>query len=433
MLKQKKGITLIALVVTIIVLLILAGVSISMVTGESGIAKKASDSKEETRAGEVQELVDLWKTEVYAGKQVEWENVLTEEEFLMQLINDGKVKENEIYRTEKVIKIANREISYKIASDEKNPPVLVINPSTTGKSLTLEITATDEESNLDKIIWYYKLNEGEYLTEEVKFETETKGPETISKTWELDKGTPFYAYVKVYDVNGNYVSTKEENEVIAFYIGNETSFAYNGMKWKELVDRDGFYISSSGYVEYDDYEDGITTDRIYHSNQMFGEDLIKSGFVAKVSGFAECVFPESQIFTSFEGQYVLAKDLKQGNDILYYNFETNEVEIGKVENVYVHKNATNFVKYIFEDGTYLEATDYHPIYTKNGWKSYTQRNGYEVPQIGNMVRTKDGWKKIIGIESWIGLEDCYDFAIVNNAGELINNYYANNTLVQGSY
>lgn len=431
MLKQKNGITLIALVVTIIVLLILAGVSISMVTGESGIAKKASDSKEETRAGEVQELVDLWKTEVYAGKQVEWENVLTEEEFLMQLINDGKVKENEIYRTEKVIKIANREISYKIASDEKNPPVLVINPSTTGKSLTLEITATDEESNLDKIIWYYKLNEGEYLTEEVKFETETKGPETISKTWELDKGTPFYAYVKVYDVNGNYVSTKEENEVIAFYIGYETSFAYNGMKWKELVDRDGFYISSSGYVEYE--KNGSTTDRSYHSNQMFGEDLIKSGFIAETSGVAECVFPESQIFTSFEGQYVLAKDLKQGNDILYYNFETNEVEIGKVENVYVHKNATNFVKYIFEDGTYLEATDYHPIYTKNGWKSYTQRNGYEVPQIGNMVRTKDGWKKIIGIESWIGLEDCYDFAIVNNAGELINNYYANNTLVQGSY
>ena len=36
-LKQKNGITLIALVITIIVLLILAGVSIAMLTGNNGI------------------------------------------------------------------------------------------------------------------------------------------------------------------------------------------------------------------------------------------------------------------------------------------------------------------------------------------------------------------------------------------------------------
>ena len=38
-LKNKKGVTLVALVVTIIVLLILAGVSIAMLTGENGNAK----------------------------------------------------------------------------------------------------------------------------------------------------------------------------------------------------------------------------------------------------------------------------------------------------------------------------------------------------------------------------------------------------------
>ena len=43
-----KGITLIALVITIIVLLILAGVSISMLTGENGVLTKATESKEET-------------------------------------------------------------------------------------------------------------------------------------------------------------------------------------------------------------------------------------------------------------------------------------------------------------------------------------------------------------------------------------------------
>ena len=51
--KEKKGITLIALVITIIVLLILAGVSIATLTGENGILTRANDAKAKTeQAGE---------------------------------------------------------------------------------------------------------------------------------------------------------------------------------------------------------------------------------------------------------------------------------------------------------------------------------------------------------------------------------------------
>ena len=52
---QKKGITLIALVVTIIVLLLLAGVSISMLTGQNGVLKRAADAKTQTDEAEAQE------------------------------------------------------------------------------------------------------------------------------------------------------------------------------------------------------------------------------------------------------------------------------------------------------------------------------------------------------------------------------------------
>ena len=45
---ENKGITLIALVVTIIVLLILAGISVSMLTGQNGILNRASEAKEKT-------------------------------------------------------------------------------------------------------------------------------------------------------------------------------------------------------------------------------------------------------------------------------------------------------------------------------------------------------------------------------------------------
>ena len=48
MFKSKKGITLVALVVTIVVLLILAAVSINLVLGDNGIVKKAQDAKTKT-------------------------------------------------------------------------------------------------------------------------------------------------------------------------------------------------------------------------------------------------------------------------------------------------------------------------------------------------------------------------------------------------
>ena len=48
MFKSKKGITLVALVVTIVVLLILAGVTINLVLGNNGIVKKAQDAKTKT-------------------------------------------------------------------------------------------------------------------------------------------------------------------------------------------------------------------------------------------------------------------------------------------------------------------------------------------------------------------------------------------------
>ena len=62
--KTNKGITLIALVITIIVLLILAGVTIAMLTGDNGILTKANNSKNETAKATAKEKV---QTEVMAS------------------------------------------------------------------------------------------------------------------------------------------------------------------------------------------------------------------------------------------------------------------------------------------------------------------------------------------------------------------------------
>lgn len=49
--KKQSGITLVALVVTIVVLLILAGVSINLVLGENGLITQAKEAKEKSASG----------------------------------------------------------------------------------------------------------------------------------------------------------------------------------------------------------------------------------------------------------------------------------------------------------------------------------------------------------------------------------------------
>ena len=67
MLKDNKGITLIALVITIIVLLILAGVSIAMLTGNNGILSQATNAGDATSVAEVVERVNMELQAQYAN------------------------------------------------------------------------------------------------------------------------------------------------------------------------------------------------------------------------------------------------------------------------------------------------------------------------------------------------------------------------------
>ena len=81
MLKKKqenKGITLISLVVAIVVLLILAGISISMLTGDNGILTRAQDAKEKTEQAEKEEKTNLAQTEDLINEYVgiDWDTVL---------------------------------------------------------------------------------------------------------------------------------------------------------------------------------------------------------------------------------------------------------------------------------------------------------------------------------------------------------------------
>ncbi len=91
MLKNKNnGITLIALVVTIIVLLILAGISISMLTGQNGILNRASEAKEKNEDATDLEYLQTKAYEAITNYYVSGSNE-TETEYVLKNLNGSGV------------------------------------------------------------------------------------------------------------------------------------------------------------------------------------------------------------------------------------------------------------------------------------------------------------------------------------------------------
>lgn len=91
--KERKGITLIALVITIIVLLILAGVSIAMLIGENGILTKANEAKIETEKETAKEIAEMmimsYKSNYYGDN-----NNTPIKEYIIDKISGGSMLEN---------------------------------------------------------------------------------------------------------------------------------------------------------------------------------------------------------------------------------------------------------------------------------------------------------------------------------------------------
>lgn len=83
-LESKKGITLVALVITIVVLLILAGASINLVVGNQGILTKSKKVSEDTKQAAIKEQIDLaltnYQIEKIANDNLNFKDYMEDEE-----------------------------------------------------------------------------------------------------------------------------------------------------------------------------------------------------------------------------------------------------------------------------------------------------------------------------------------------------------------
>ena len=146
--KNQNGITLIALVITIIVLLILAGVSISSIMRESGIASKAKQSKMETKIAEIEEMAGLIAGEYAIKNEGE---AATASYIISELISRNYIEEYQVVddgqgKDEGIIEIEGKQITIKgVSSTESLLDYLTI--------------TSDGEVNIKDVDTYYDLNE----------------------------------------------------------------------------------------------------------------------------------------------------------------------------------------------------------------------------------------------------------------------------------
>ena len=157
--KNKKGITLISLIVTIIVLLLLTGIPIVMMVGENGIIQKSYEAKHSVEQAEEQKDLDLRLSEYVLEKETTDVDI---SDFLDRLKDEGKVKDY----------TANDDGSYDVETDDGYSSVVKPDPKNPGDTLLEVEGKTDELA--PKITALYLSSTTNSITVRVKLNTRKK-------------------------------------------------------------------------------------------------------------------------------------------------------------------------------------------------------------------------------------------------------------------
>ena len=116
--RNKNAITLIALVVTIVVLLILAGVTISLLLDENGIIAKSKDARNANRAGTIRDEISLWEADKVASENGAGSHE-SMDAFLTRLKTRGLINDEDIQKIKDTRELQVGKEIIKFPSDAK--------------------------------------------------------------------------------------------------------------------------------------------------------------------------------------------------------------------------------------------------------------------------------------------------------------------------
>ena len=240
---REKGITLIALVITIIILLILAGITIGLVTGDNGILAQATRAKEETTQAQEEENIKL---AIMASSIEDNGYQKFTEENLQKVIDEqfgeGKAK---VYSNEKdafSVIFQNKDIAYRIESNgdvNKIDIAFTITNEEEYKDFTNEVNSGNSFENQ----YVYLLNDLDFQNEEI-------------------------------DIVGNFIDESNNKPFSGIFEGNNKKI--NNLNINKNQDYVGLFA----------YNTGIIRDIILESGSITGQGRV-AGIVSVNSGTIE--------------------------------------------------------------------------------------------------------------------------------------------------
>ncbi len=231
-LKEKRGITLIALIVTIIVLLILAGVTISTLTGDNGLLTKAGEAKSQSEIAEEKDIISISAIQAQAENK---QGNLEENNFNQALNQNSKDGNKASIIASDISGFTVKFESNRYYEVDKNGNINYIENVTGEKKLTIQCINSKNEvlGEYEYTIVsnsYSKLppSVNKYEASEEIIQGEITANKTIQVLYYLICNDDTTLVFTGLDSSGNI--TENENSIVSYMVGDRSSKTSNALK-----------------------------------------------------------------------------------------------------------------------------------------------------------------------------------------------------------
>lgn len=367
-----KGITLIALIITIVVLIILAGVTINLVVGDNGIITKSKEAKQRTQIASEKEKIELEIIDIYVKKVEQGLGKVTVDNVIDKLIEKGMTTEENSTRPNPGEITGNVTLesgnNYQL-TEEKNTvrvdwngtkenivPILEVIPDTKGNTKKVILTIKARE-NINGIKELYKDSE--------KIKSYEQGIKEISETIEITQNGEYK--IKVVSNIG-----KETSKTIN--IKNiDTNFPEASYK---LIPEQGKYAKEVTIEITAKDENGIksieTPDGIVEKENLIkvDETTYKTNYTATVNDTYTFIVTDE------------AGNRLEGYNVTVENVDREGPEITGITNNKTIDSITVNVEEVRDAGIGIEGIEYRYFISNIGeWSQYTTKNNYTFTEL----------------------------------------------------
>ena len=256
-LKSNKGITLIALVITIIVLLILAGVSIAMLTGQNGILTQAQNAKNRTEEAQGEE----------ENKLNEYNNIIN------NYVNGGTTTggDEEESGEQAVVgeKVTGGNKPYTNNGTAIIPEGFAIVPGLDNveEGLVISDVANDTENTGNQFVWVPVENFSEFKRYDFQHNQELSTDFTEESGDGTSTGTEAQDMYKSVNDNkgfyiGRYEAGKDKTDATKA-VSQKGVNVYNDIKWGSMTDETGGAVEKARNFDTQSGHTNVTSTLVY--------------------------------------------------------------------------------------------------------------------------------------------------------------------------